>query len=99
MAAKPIQSVEKYIYVSEPADALKCPICLAVAEEPWQHGKCGKLFCDYCIEKYGKHKPCPYCKKEQPQYFEDSKSKERGHRDFFAYTALLTNFTFIPTCL
>ena len=70
MAAKP-----KYVFLTEPDDALKCPICLEVAEEPRQHGKCGKLFCEDCLEKYGKRKPCPYCKRVGPLYFEDSRSK------------------------
>ena len=75
MAANTADVFKKYNFLSEPDDALWCLICLEVAEEPQQHGKCGKLFCEECIEKYGKHKPCPYCKKEQPQYFEDNRSK------------------------
>ena len=75
MAANTAGALEKYSFLSEPDDALKCLICLGVAEEPWQHGKCGRLFCEDCIEKYGKHRPCPNCKREQPQYFEDSRSK------------------------
>jgi hypothetical protein len=75
MAANTVDASEKYSLLSEPDDALKCLICLEVAEEPWQHGKCGRLFCEECINKYGKGKPCPNCKREQPQYFEDNKSK------------------------
>ena len=30
-----------------------CAICLDVAEDPLQHGKCGKLFCKECLERYG----------------------------------------------
>ena len=65
----------KYNFVSEPDDALKCLISLEVAEEPWQHGKCGRLFCKACLDTYGKDKPCPNCKMERPQYFEDNKSE------------------------
>ena len=65
----------KYQLVAEPDDALKCLICLAVAEDPWQHGKCGRLFCKECLDKHGYTKPCPNCRAEQPQYFEDNKSK------------------------
>ena len=64
----------KYQFVSEPDDALKCLICLEVAEEPWQHGKCGRLFCKKCLDKHGKNKPCPNCRREGPQYLEDGKS-------------------------
>ena len=62
-------------FLSEPDDALKCLICLEVAEEPWQHDKCGRLFCRKCLDMHGKDKPCPNCRTEQPQYFEDARSK------------------------
>ena len=62
-------------FVSEPDDALKCLICLAVARDPWQHGKCGRLFCEKCLNEYGKDKPCPNCRTEEPVYFEDNKSE------------------------
>ena len=65
----------EYSFVLEPDDALLCQICLAVARDPWQHGKCGKLFCEKCINRYGKRKPCPNCRAEQPKYMEDTKSK------------------------
>ena len=58
----------KYQFVSEPDDALKCLICLEVAEEPWQHGECGRLFCEKCLNEHGRSKPCPYCKHARPQY-------------------------------
>ena len=44
----------KYQFVSEPDNDLKCLICLKVAEEPWQHGKCGRLFCEKCLNEHGK---------------------------------------------
>ena len=68
-------SSSTFQYVSEPVSALQCVICLEVAEDPWQHGKCGKLLCKECIEIYGKDKVCPNCR-GHPQYFEDSRSKE-----------------------
>ena len=61
--------------MSEPDDALKCLICLAVARDPWQHGKCGRLFCEKCLNKYGKDKFCPNCRMKNPQYMEDARSK------------------------
>ncbi len=65
----------KYKFLSETSDALSCPICLEVAEEPWQHSKCGRIFCKGCLDKYGRDKPCAHCRKESPQYFEDSRGE------------------------
>ncbi len=65
----------KYRYVSEPDDALKCLICLEVAEEPWQHSQCGRLFCKACLNVHGRENTCPNCRMQNPQYFEDNKSK------------------------
>ena len=62
-------------FVSEPDDALKCLICLAVARDPWQHGKYDRLFCEKCLNEYGKDKPCPSCKMKYPMYMEDARSK------------------------
>ena len=64
----------KYKFLSEPDDALKCLICLDVADEPWQHVDCGRLFCKECLDKHGRNKPCPNCRIDKPQYFLDSKS-------------------------
>ena len=64
----------KHNFVSEPEDDLVCLICLEVAEEPWQHGKCGRLLCKKCLEKLGNDKPCPNCREIRPQYFEDNRS-------------------------
>ena len=63
-------------FLSEPDDALKCPICWAVARDPRQHEECGKLFCSECIKKYGTHKPCPNCKKTGAHFYKDNKSKQ-----------------------
>lgn len=65
----------RYRFTSEPADALKCLICLDVAEDPWHHVKCRKLFCKKCLEAYGKSNPCPNCRAKKPKYLEDIKSK------------------------
>ena len=75
MASNTSATSYKYQFVSEPDDELMCPICFEVAEEPWQHGECGRLFCEKCLDKLGKDKPCPNCRGEQPQYFKDGKSK------------------------
>lgn len=65
----------QYKFISEPSDDLKCLVCLEVAEDPWQHSKCGKLFCNKCLDDYGRQKPCPNCRMTCPQYFEDSRSE------------------------
>ena len=65
----------KYQFISEPDDDLKCLICLDIAEEPWQHGECGRLFCEKCLSKLGRNKPCPNCRYARPQYFKDGRSK------------------------
>ena len=75
MAVNTPVASHKYQFVSEPSEALKCLVCLEVAEEPWQHGKCGRLFCEKCLEQYGRDKVCPNCKRERPQHFADSKSE------------------------
>ncbi len=66
----------EYNFILEPDEALKCSICLEVARgQPMQHGgACGRLFCKECIEKHG-NKPCPICRGENPQYFEDTRSE------------------------
>ena len=63
-----------YNFIGEPDDDLKCLICLEVARDPWQHGECGRIFCEECLEEYGKDNVCPLCS-EQPQYFKDNRSK------------------------
>ena len=75
MAKHETEMALAYQYVTEPDSSLVCVICLEVAEDPWQHGKCGKLFCEECMKKYGKYKACPNCRRGPPQYFEDTRSK------------------------
>jgi hypothetical protein len=64
-----------YQYVTEPGSGLECVICLEVAEEPWQHGLCGRLLCKKCLDTLGEDKPCPNCREDNPKYFQDNKSK------------------------
>ncbi len=52
-----------YKFIEEPADSLKCLICLLVVREPQQHGGCGKLFCKVCIDKHrALRNDCPHCR-------------------------------------
>ena len=74
MASNIILTTDDYDFVTEPDSGLQCVICLTVAEDPWQHGKCGRLLCNKCLRKLGRDMPCPNCRMEQPQYFEDNKS-------------------------
>ena len=71
MAFNPSVSRCEYKFISEPDDELKCLICLEVARDPLQHEACGKLFCKDCLEKHGKDKPCPNCRKGQSHYYVD----------------------------
>ena len=68
--------LEKYSFVRDPENDLKCAICLEVAKDPHQHEECGKLFCKECIDKYGRYKPCPHCRTQGSQYFRDNRSKK-----------------------
>jgi late competence protein required for DNA uptake (superfamily II DNA/RNA helicase) len=64
----------KFSFIAEPESDLLCMICLEVATDPWQHNKCGRLYCKECLKKYGRNKPCPNCRKEHPKYFNDNRS-------------------------
>ena len=67
-----------YKFIEEPADSLKCLICLLVVREPQQHGGCGKLFCKVCIDKHRALKnDCPHCRRQLGKYtiFHDLKSE------------------------
>ncbi len=59
-------------FVLEPADSLKCAICLLVARKPQQHGGCGKLFCKVCIDKHKTlRNDCPHCRQPLKDIDED----------------------------
>lgn len=63
-------------FLSEPPDGLKCLICMLVARQPYQHGVCGKLFCESCLEEYtSRTRSCPHCRDREAQYFQDNRSK------------------------
>ena len=54
-----------------------------MTRDPWQHGECGRLFCEDCLNEYGKKKPCPNCRMEPPSYFKDNRSEyEMEYRAF-----------------
>ena len=76
MASNSADSVSKYNLTAELNSALECVICLDVAEDPYQHvgHQCGRLLCKECLERLG-NKPCPNCRGEDPQYFQDHKSE------------------------
>ena len=67
------------LFLTEPDDDLKCLICLGVARDPLQHEECGRLFCKWCIEEYGRDKPCPHCRDQHSSYYVDKKSNELVH--------------------
>ena len=76
MASRTFDSVNEYNLTEELDGSLECAICLDVAEDPYQHvGQgCGRLLCKACFERLG-NRPCPNCKREEPQYVEDPKSE------------------------
>ena len=63
-------------FVTKPPDSLLCLICLSVVRSPWQHGTCGRLFCDSCLGKCRRrNRSCPSCRGRNAKYFQDSKSE------------------------
>ena len=83
MAAK-FSVSDKYSFVLEPEEEVRCLICLEVALDPLQHGKCRKVFCKDCIAGYGEDKPYPNCRMTQPLYFEDHSCEFCGLREIFS---------------
>ena len=60
----------------------ECPVCLLVLREPYQATCCGYGFCRVCIERVRLDKnPCPCCKAEEFDCFEDKRLK-RSLNDF-----------------
>jgi hypothetical protein len=70
----------RFSFRAEPDSGLQCVICLELPTDPWQHNKCGRLFCRECLKRYGRDKPCPNCRRNRPQYFDDNKSKCGGRQ-------------------
>ena len=73
-------SRSEFEFLTPPDADLECRICHQVAREPWQHGKCGRLFCKECLDSRGESLPCPECNNtsEEPWpvvYFEDTRSE------------------------
>ena len=48
-----IEGYDESLFVGDPDDDLKCPICLAVAKDPVQT-PCGHIFCGPCFKKLPK---------------------------------------------
>lgn len=46
---------------------MKCPICLAIVDEPFESSCCGHLFCSFCIKKI-KYQRCPICRDEDVEF-------------------------------
>ena len=54
-----------------------CPICLQIIREPHQADCCGYAFCRVCIKRVkADDKPCPCCKAEKFDKFEDKRLKQ-----------------------
>ena len=55
----------------------ECPVCLQILREPYQADCCGYAFCWVCIERVkAAKKPCPWCKAEKFDKFEDKRLKQ-----------------------
>ena len=70
----------EYKFLDEVSSAgFRCYLCSKVARSPYQHCKCGTLFCFECLQEYGMfNKPCKRCNETRPQYFEDNRSEYDG---------------------
>ena len=63
----------------------ECPVCLQIIREPHQADCCGYAFCQVCIDRVKTdNKPCPCCKAEIFEIFEDKRLKRMLH-DFKVY--------------
>ena len=54
-----------------------CPICTMILRDPRQSKCCGENFCCSCIKQVrAKRKPCPTCRKDSFEVFEDKGLKQ-----------------------
>lgn len=77
-------------FVETPPQSVQteCPVCLSVLRNPYQATCCGYSFCKPCIEKVkSDHAPCPCCKAEDFDTFED----KRLRRSLYAFKVRCTN--------
>ena len=76
-------------FVEKPPKAVQseCPVCLLILKEPYQATCCGYGFCRVCIERIrAENKPCPCCKAEGFDCFED-KGRKRLLNDYQVHCA------------
>ena len=65
-------------FVTPPPSAFQteCPICHLILRDPYQARCCGTDFCCLCIQHLQPdHKPCPNCRKDNFEVFEDKRHK------------------------
>ena len=66
----------------------ECPVCLQIIQEPYQADCCGYAFCRVCIEQVkADNNPCPCCKAETFDKFEDKRLK----RTLYEFKVYCTN--------
>ena len=54
-----------------------CPICIRILRDPHQCKRCGENFCCSCIKRVqAERKPCPMCRKDSFEVFEDKGLKQ-----------------------
>lgn len=74
-------------FVEKPPTVVQseCPVCLQILREPYQVDCCGYAFCQVCIHRVKvNNQPCPCCKAEKFNKFEDKRLKQILH-DFKVY--------------
>ena len=74
-------------FVEKPPKGIQsdCPVCLLVLRDPYQATCCGYGFCRVCIERVkADNKPCPCCKREGFDCFED-KGRSRSLNEYDVY--------------
>ena len=66
-------------FAEQPTSAFQteCPVCRMILRDPYQSKCCGKSFCHSCSKKIqAEHKPCPTCRKDNFEIFEDKGMKQ-----------------------
>ena len=77
-------------FVEKPPKVVQsdCPVCLQIIREPYQATCCGYAFCQVCIERVkADNTPCPCCKAENFDKFEDKRLK----RMLYGFNVYCTN--------
>jgi hypothetical protein len=78
-----------FTFVPELDITLLCGMCSKISEDPYQHDRCGQLYCRECLEEYGRHLPCLHCGRPDPYYGMDTRSMcKHGASEFLLLRAI-----------